>query len=121
MHLLQVLAKVFAQYPYWIRSLGFNSKYILVQLPWGNIDDNKSFIVYDKSINKGKFIRQFKENVEFEPYIVTDEYVLNICNWEDLKKYITKEMLDDSQKEIFDKLLQSEMELNPIMIKYRFK
>jgi hypothetical protein len=43
------------------------------------------------------------------------------CQWVDLEKRITKEMLDDRNKEIFEELLQSEMELNPILIKYWFK
>jgi hypothetical protein len=30
-------------------------------------------------------------------------------------------MLDPAHKEIFEELLQAEMELNPILIKYRFK
>jgi hypothetical protein len=43
------------------------------------------------------------------------------CQWVDLEKRITREMLDDRQKGIFEELLQAEMELNPILIKYIFK
>ena len=48
-----------------------------------------------------------------------DEYVLMPSQWVDLEKRITKEMLDDKQKKI-EKLLQAEMEGNPILIKYWF-
>ena len=35
--------------------------------------------------------------------------------------HISKEMLDDKQKEIFERLMQSKAELNPVLIKYWFK
>ena len=41
--------------------------------------------------------------------------------WVDIEKRITKEMLDDKQKNVFEELLQAEMEQNPILIKYWFK
>lgn len=120
-HSLQKLdEEAFAQFPYWIRKLGHNNRYILAQIPWGDVND-RSYIVYDKTAEEGKFIRKFTESVEFEPNIVTDEHVLSWCTWSELDKRITKEMLDDGQKEIFESLLQSEMETNPILIKYYFK
>ena len=75
------------------------------------------------SSDLSKYISEFTEKVQFNSYrgeeiIVTDEYVLMPCQWIDLEKRITKEMLDSKQKEIFEKLLKSEMEENPILIKY---
>jgi hypothetical protein len=112
--------EAFAQFPYWIRKLGHNNRYVLAQVPWGDVSD-RSYVVYDKSVREGKFIPNFTEQVEFEPDIVTDDCVLSWCNRSELEKRITKEMLDDGQKEIFEKLLQSGMETNPILIKYHFK
>ncbi len=91
----------------------------------GNIDD-RSNIVYDRASNKAKLISAFTENVLFNSYrmeeiIVTDEYVLMPIQWVDLEKRIKKEMLDENQKKVFDKLINSEMEENPILIKYWFK
>lgn len=39
----------------------------------------------------------------------------------DLEKRINKEMLSDEQQKLFDELLQSDTELNPVLIKYWFK
>ena len=83
-------------------------------------------IIHDKSTGKTKYILDFKEKVWFNSYrgeeiIVTDEYALMPIQWVDLEKRITKEMLDDKQKEILEKLLQADMEQNPILIKYWFK
>ena len=88
---------------------------------WGKNRGKNEIVLYDKSIGKGKFIPEFTEQVEFKPDIVSDEYVLSWCSWEDLQKRITKEMLDDRQQDIFESLIQSEMETNPILIKYYFK
>jgi hypothetical protein len=110
----------FSQYPYWIRKVRRNNQYVLAQLSWGNTD-NLVNIMYDRPERKCKYITKFDEEVIFEPSVVTDEYVLTWCTWEDLEKYIKKEMLDDAQKEIFEQLLQSPMETNPIIIKYYFK
>ena len=63
----------------------------------------------------------FRQKVEFYPQIITDDFVLSWCNWGELDKYINKEMLDDTQKRIFEELIQSKDETNPILIKYQFK
>ena len=44
-----------------------------------------------------------------------------VSQWVDLEKRITKEMLNDNQKEVLEELLQAEMEQNPVLIKYWFK
>ena len=41
--------------------------------------------------------------------------------WVDLEKRVTKEMLNDKQQIILEKLLQADTEQNPILIKYWFK
>lgn len=112
--------EAFAQYPYWIRRVGHNNQYVLAQLSWGE-KDNLVNIMYDKSKGKSKYIPKFAEDVIFEPVKVTDEYVLAWCLWEDLEKYIKPEMLDAPQKDIFEKLIQSPIETNPVLIKYYFK
>jgi hypothetical protein len=108
-----------------IHAVRHNSKYVFASLSLKELN-HRANIIYDKSTGKSKFILDFTEQVAFNSYrgeeiIVTDEYVLMPVQWIDLEKRITKEMLDDKNKEIFEKLLGAEMELNPILIKYRFK
>ena len=112
--------RAFTQYPYWIQMIGHNVNYIFMQLLWQK-DENYVNIVYDKSTGTGKFIPKFEEDVLFVPNIVTDEYVLSWFMWIDLEKYIPQSLLDDSSKKIYKLLLESEMETNPVLIKYYFK
>ena len=119
------ISELFAQSPYLIQAVRHNSKFIFASLFWKDINF-KANIIYDKSLGESKFIHDFTEKVEFNSYrgeeiIVTDEYVLMPSQWVDIEKRITKEMLDDKQKKVFEELLQAEMEQNPILIKYRFK
>lgn len=118
--LSKFVEEVFAQFPYVITTVRHNNRYVLASLLWKDAN-SKANIIYDKSAGKSKFVLDFSEQVEFDPDIVTDEYVLTSCLWVDLEKYIKKEMLDDRQKEIFEELVQAKMELNPILIKYWFK
>ena len=119
------IEELFGQSPYLIEAVRHNSKYIFASLYWKDTD-HKANIIFDKSTGKSKFILDFTEDVEFNSYrgeeiIVTDEYVLMPSQWVDIEKRITKEMLDDRQKEIFEELLQAETEENPVLIKYWFK
>jgi hypothetical protein len=114
-----------AQFPYLIEAVRHNSKYIFASLSLKDLNQRAN-IIYDKSTGKSKFILDFTEQVEFNSYrgeeiIVTDEYVLMPVQWTDLENRITKEMLDDKNKEVFEKLLEAKMELNPVLIKYKFK
>ena len=98
---------------------------MIATLLWRNANKNAN-IIYDKDLRKSKFILEFNEGVIFKPdngaeIIVTDEYVLLCSQWVDLEKRINKEMQDDKNKEIFEKLMKSTMELNPVLIKYWFK
>ncbi|GHT10523.1 hypothetical protein FACS189432_08760 [Bacteroidia bacterium] len=120
----KAVEELYAQFPYLIEAVRHNSKYVFASLSLKN--DQQANIIYDKSTGKSKFILDFSEQVKFNSYrgeeiIVTDEYVLMPVQWVDLENRITKEMLDDKNKEIFEKLLGAKMELNPVLIKYRFK
>lgn len=117
--------EMFEQFSYMIQSVRHNKKYIFASLLWKD-EDHKANIIYDKSTGKSKYILDFDEKVWFNSYrgeeiIVTDEYALMPIQWVDLEKRITKEMLDDRQKAILEKLLKADMEQNPILIKYWFK
>lgn len=117
--------EMFDQFSYMIQSVRHNSKYIFASLFWKS-ENQRANIIYDKSTGKSKYILDFDEKVWFNSYrgeeiIVTDEYVLMPIQWIDLEKRITKEMLDDKQKAILEELLQTDMEQNPILIKYWFK
>lgn len=117
--------EMFDQFSYMIQSVRHNSKYIFASLFWKS-ENQRANIIYDKSSGKSKYILDFDEQVWFNSYrgediIVTDEYALMPIQWVDLEKRLTKEMLDDKQKEVLEELLQTEMEQNPILIKYWFK
>ena len=119
------LEELFAQFPYLIHAVRHNSKYVFVSVSRNDLDD-KANIIYDKSTGKTKFIPYFAERVWFNSYrgeeiIITDEYVLIPSQWVDMENRITKEMLDDKDKAIFDDLINAPMELNPVLIKYWFK
>jgi len=121
----KTIEELFGQFPYLIQAVRHNSKYVFTSLLWKDTD-HKANIICDKSTGESKFILDFTEKVLFNSYrgeeiIMTDEYVLMPSQWVDLEKRITKEMLDDRQKEVFEELLQAEMEQNPILIKYWFK
>lgn len=123
--LSKCVEELFDQFPYLIHSVRHNSKYVFASLSRIDLED-KVNVIYDRASGKSKYISEFTEKVQFNSYrgeeiIVTDEYVLMPCQWVDLEKRITKEMLNDNQKEIFEELLKSEMEENPILIKYWFK
>jgi hypothetical protein len=117
--------EMYAQFSCMIQSVRHNDKYIFASLFWEN-NDNRANIIYDKSTGKAKYIREFDEKVWFNSYwgeeiIITDEYALMSIQWVDLKKRVTKEMLDDKQQAILTELLQADIEQNPVLIKYWFK
>ena len=118
--LTKQIEEMFAQTSYVIRKVRHNNNYVFALISWKTWD-RKTNVIYNKSTGKAKFILDFDEKAMFDPEIITDEYVLTICRWVDLEKFITKEMLDDTQKKIFEALVQSKDEANPILIKYWFK
>ena len=100
-------------------------KYIFASVLWKD-NDHRANIIYDKSTGKSKYIIEFDEKVWFNSYrgeeiIVTDQYAMMPIQWVDLEKRVTKEMLNDKQQIILEKLLQADREQNPILIKYWFK
>lgn len=117
--------EMFDQFSYMIQSVRHNNKYIFASLFWKD-QNHRANVIHDKSTGKTKYIIDFDEKVWFNSYrgeavIITDEYALMPIQWVDLEKRITKEMLDDKQKATLEKLLQADMEQNPILIKYWFK
>lgn len=117
--------EIFDQFSYMIQSVRNNQKYILASLLWKD-EDHKGNIFYNKETGETQYILNFEENVWFNSYrgeevIVTDEYVLMPIQWVDLEKRVTKDMLDEKQQAILEKLLQADMEQNPVLIKYYFK
>lgn len=120
-----IVEALFSQSPYVIHSVRHNDKYVFACLSIGDYN-NRSNIIYDIASNKSKLIEKFTEDVLFNSYrgeevIVTDEYLLMPIQWVDLEKRVTKEMLNDEQNAIFEKLINSKMEENPIIMKYWFK
>lgn len=117
--------EMYAQFSYMIQAVRHNDKYIFASVLWKD-NDHRANIIYDKSTGKSKYIIEFDEKVWFNSYrgeeiIVTDQYAMMPIQWVDLKKRVTKEMLNDKQQIILEKLLQANMEQNPILIKYWFK
>jgi len=116
----EVRNRAFTLFPYWIQNVGHNDNYVLAQLLWQK-DENYVNIIYDKSTNVSKYIPEFEEKTLFSPHIVTDDYVLSWCLWNELEQYIPPNLLDNSSKIRYECLLKSEIETNPILIKYYFK
>mgnify|MGYP003488974867 FL=1 len=117
--------EMYAQFSYMIQAVRHNDKYIFASVLWKD-NDHRANIIYDKSTGKSKYIIEFDEKVWFNSYrgeeiIVTDQYAMMPIQWVDLEKRVTKEMLNDKQQIILEKLLQADREQNPILIKYWFK
>jgi hypothetical protein len=78
--------------------------------------------MYDKSTNECKLIEHFDESVEFRPWLVTNDYVIDWCYHGALEKHITADMLDEANRQKFKTLVNTVgEELNPVIIKYYFK
>ena len=119
-HDIMQMAEVAKRFPFRIPVQGQNNRYIMAQILLKN--DVAANLIYDKSIHECKFIEHFTEVVEFQPYIVTNEYVLSWCRHGALEKYVTEEMLDEDNRQKFRVLINTvEEELNPVIIKYYFK
>lgn len=108
--------------PYRINIQGQNNRYLMAHINLkNNIPKTGAYLIHDKSTNECKYIEQFAESVNFNPRKVTDEYVLTWCQHGALEDYISEEMLDEENRQKFQKLLDAEDEQNPILIKYYFK
>lgn len=117
--------EMYAQFSYMLQAVRQNDKYIFASL-FMRDNDHRANIIYDKSTGQSKYITEFDEKVWFNSYrgeaiIMTDEYVVMPIQWVDLEKRVTKEMLDEKQQAVLEKLLQADMEQNPVLIKYWFK
>jgi hypothetical protein len=110
----------FAQFPYVLLTERHNNQYIFTTLLWRN-ENQRVNMVFDKTKEKAKFIPEFAEQVSFDPDIITDDFILKICHRDELEQFLNVNMLNDKQKEIFESLVSSDMETNPIILKYRFK
>jgi len=106
-------------FPYNIRFQSQNNKYVMAYCS-KNRETNFS-LIYDKSTDKCKLIEHFTESVDFLPIEVTNEYVLSHSSHGELKNFISEEMLDENNRQIFKDLMNSKEEENPIIIKYYFK
>jgi hypothetical protein len=106
-----------ALFPWRIFALGQTNKYVIAQFILKGKFVN---VIYDKTIQQCKYIPLFAESVGLKPYLVTNEYVLSFCNPGELEQYLTEDMLDEPNREIFNELIHS-TDANPIIIKYYFK
>jgi len=108
--------------PYRINLQGQNNKYVIAHIELRNlIPKAGAYLMYDKSANECKYIEHFTESVDFLPRKVTNEYVLTFCTHGELEKYITQEMLDNTNRKKFEALMNAKEEQNPVIIKYYFK
>jgi len=98
---------------------GQNNRYLLANILL--VDNKGVYLIHDKSTNECKYIEHFTEPVDFIPRKVTNEYVLSWCEHGALENYISEEMLDETNRQRFRKLLNTKEEMNPIIIKYYFK
>ena len=112
----EVLDKI----PYRIRRQDQNNRYVMANIKIKNDED--AFLIYDKSTQESKLMKHFNESVGFQPYLVTNEYVLAYCPYGALDQYVNETMLDESNQQKFNTLVNTKgEELNPVLIKYYFK
>ncbi|MDR2234049.1 MAG: 6-bladed beta-propeller [Tannerella sp.] len=105
--------------PYRMDIQGQNNKYLFAQIL---LHDNIPLImIYDKSTDEERLIKNFIEQVDFVPRKVSNEYVLSWCSHGALERYVTKDILDNDNFQKLNKLLNSKEEENTIIIKYYFK
>jgi hypothetical protein len=109
--------EVNAHYPCKIFTLGQNHKYVISQIAFKGVVGN---LIYDKSVQKCSYIPTFLESVRLPSDMVTDEYVLGYCNPGELEEYLTEDMLDESNRKLYNELIHA-AESNPIIIKYQFR
>ena len=112
-----LVEEVNAHFPCQIFMLGENSRYVIAQII---LKGSIANLIYDKSTQTCSFIPRFAESVYLFPYIITDHFVLSYCNPGELEQYVTENMLDESNRKLYNELIHS-TESNPIIIKYRFK
>ena len=109
-----------ANIPYRIYKQGQNNRYVMAEIRLKN--DEESFLIYDKSKQESKLMKHFDESVGFQPYLVTNEYVLAYCPYGALDRYVNETMLDENNRQKFRTLVNTRgEELNPVIIKYYFK
>lgn len=109
--------------PYRIFFQGQNNRYLMALIRLHNsILDAVVYLMYDKSTSECKYIERFTESVDFLPRKVSNEYVLSWCSHRGaLENYVSEEMLDETNRQKFNDLMNAKEEMNPIIIKYYFK
>lgn len=108
--------------PYKIDLQGQNNRYLMAQLTMQNKKSGTGdYLILDKLTNECKYIEHFSEQINFLPRKITNEYVLSWCEHGALESYVSEEILDENDRQKFQNLINSEEEMNPIIIKYFFR
>ena len=115
---------IFSRFPYWLDQQGQNNRYVIAQIrkyddEWTKLGN----LIFDKTTQECKYIKRlgFTESVGFRPHVVTNEFVLSYCNYEDLDEYLNAEILDEENRNKLEILKGAKIEQNPVIIKYYFK
>jgi len=129
----KALAEAALILPYWMIMQGQNNRYVMAQISvkYENRvhplqqDSERAYLIYDKSKDECKFIKQFTELVEFlritSVMNLTNEYLLSFCEHGELAKFVNADMLDENNRKKYNDLINEKTEMNPILIKYYFK
>ncbi len=108
--------------PYRIGFQEQNNRYVMARVRLlNNMPNADVYLIYDKSTDECKNIEHFTEPVDFLPRKITNEYVLSWCYHDALENYVTEEMLDETNRQKFKDLMNTNGEQNTIIIKYYFK
>ena len=112
--------EIMGRIPYRMSYQGQNNRYVMAELLVSG--EKYANVMYDKSMQESKYVEKFDEVDRFCPYIVTNEYVLSYCKHGELPDYVSKEILDEQNRQKYEKLINTVgEELNPVIIKYYFK
>jgi hypothetical protein len=129
----KALAETALALPYWMIMQGQNNRYVVAQIAVKSKnrvhpleqDSERAYLIYDKSTDVCKFIKQFAESVEFlrtaSVMKLSNDYLLTFCEHGELGKFVSEEMLDENNRKKYQKLITEKEEMNPVLIKYFFK
>ena len=114
-----VISDILERTPYKNCFQGQNNRYVMSEIL---LNDEYVNLMFDKSTQECKLIYRFFESVGLRPMTVTNKYVLSYCYPGELYKYITEDMLDETNQQKLEILSEERGEQNnPVIIKYYFK
>jgi hypothetical protein len=96
-----------------------NDRYIIARFINQETKIPSNFI-YDKSSKQCRNIKKFTDAFIVQAEYITNEYVLNLYNINNLTGFFKESIFDEANKKIYNELINSK-DANPVIVKYYFK